>query len=1007
MKKQENPLTLEKMKLAISDLENEQDSLQQLLRQKDNIIEELGVKLEDVEKMEKILAESEGLKKKIENLSQWRKESEQLLKKHGLEKEELRSKISSLESALMAEQLKNREQIRALEGDNENLSVEVKNLKCTLEDKTAELEAQRKVYNDLQQETAASEAKHRKERENHLLKLAEVTQHVVVLEQQLQSATNEVLEKGKCIASLQASLASHVQLNERFQKQSEEMAQVRDNTERKLAEVEQRHKDFAQETGQQINELQAAVFEKQATLSEALAALEEKEEELQALMKQLNRQHAPPHALCEDSTQQQQLKAMPQATGQNSRLESPVRSFEQKSLDLIQKTLRLSSNLKEKEAEHRETALLLLDTKELERECKSLEAKNGHSEGALKEQACHSEVGKAEFETPNKELMSKHKILQHKVVSPEEENNILLYNLEKNQRVPEEARFFGQKRSAYNKMQHHDLKLVQEDEQLVKEIKIGNEDAIRDFTLEKVFLEQLKVSVKEKEDELNKYQVKLEMLQMDLEDKEASVEDYCEQVKQLKTVLRTMEIKMEESEMEKERLKIELQSLQDLESPALQTTDEDGKDQLSICCSIFTKDILNQQADVKHASISHDLLLSQNDYDQLVSSLHITLSKLNDLEKMCEHLQLEKSTLASGLKDSQLEGVMSTGTVAQELIDKMNNFKEQSATPSDDIINQNRMSIECCDGLNREDLKLSSEEIKVLFDKVKETAVSLKNEYELSHGENSKIDSKISALQCYVERLKENNTALSTSLNEVDASSFTSEVIPGPMDQECQSEERFCLEFPYWDETSNCTKAVPLEVSYNVDECIPSSKIDAVNSNKQVTLECTTNQHSHSFVDQYNSVAGVSSIKQECVVPKKHDLTKTVEHLLCETHGRSSKMPEESFRSYKNLEDEEIKKIQEMLLCTRKEIDALQTAFGKQQWQQKLNNVLLQVACNLKAEEKHPELLPQKLEGHLPDLDIGSTALLSVNTEQVSMFNFTMLEQLYFGLQTTLSTALL
>ncbi|XP_072846327.2 centromere protein F [Pogona vitticeps] len=975
LNKQEDPLTLEKMKLTISDLENEQDSLRQLLRQKDNIIEELSVKLEDLKKLQNILVECGELKKEIESLSQWKKESEQLLNKHGLEKERLMSKISSLESALMTEQLKSHDQIRVLDGENKSLSAEVKNLKCTVEDKTAELEAQRKVHNDLQQEAAASEAKHRKERENNLLKLAEISQHVAVLQKQLQLAENEALEKGKCIASLETSLASQVQLNEHFQKQSEELAQARDDMERKLAEVEQREKDFAQGAGQQINKLQAAVFEKQEMLAEALTALEEKDEKLQALMEQLNRQKAQTRAVCEDSAQQ--LSAVLQSTGQHSNLKSPVGSLEQKSLDLMQKTLCLSGSLKEREEEHGGNALLLLDTKEkLERECMSLEAKEEHSECALKDQACHSEVEKATFETPDRQLMSKHEVLR--AVSLEGKNSILLYNPEEHQSVPEEAKILEQEGSAYNKMQHCDLILMEEDGQLVKEMKIGNEYAISDFPLDKVLLQQLKVSVKEKEDELNKYQVKLEMLQMDLEDKEASVEDYCEEIKQLKTVLRTVEIKMEESENENERLKLELQDLKNLESSALGMTDEDGKNQLSVCFSMFTKDILNQQADAKHASISPDLMLSQNDYDQLVYSLHITLSKLNELEKMCEHLQVEKSRLASGLKDLHLEGVRNTDTVAQELIYKMNNLKEQRATSSDEKINQNRMGVECCDVLNYEDLKLFTQEIKILFDKVKETAVSLKNEYELSRGENLRISSNISELQCYVERLKENNMA--AGFIEVDTTSFTSEVIPGPVDQECQTEGEFCVGFPSWSETRNCTKAVPSEVNFDVEVCTPSSKTDGGNSNRQATVECTTNQHCHSFVED---AAGVSAIKQECIVAKRHDLKKTVERLLCETHGKSSKMPEESFRSYKNLEDEEIKKIQEMLLCTRKEIDGLQTVFDKQQWQQKLNNVVLQVASNMKAEKKHLE----KAEGHLPGLALSSTALLSVNTEQQAWIN--------------------
>ncbi|XP_053239160.1 centromere protein F [Podarcis raffonei] len=1027
LSEQENPLTLEKMKLAISELENQRDSLQQLLKHKENTIEELSVKLEDLEALQKVLTECEGLKKKVEVLSQWKKESGQHINELVLEKEDLMSKICSLERALMTEQLKSNERVKALEGTNENLCVEIRNLKAMVEDKTAELEAERKAHNDLQDKTAASEEKHRKERENNSLKLSEFTKQVDVLQKTLATVGEEMLEKDRCMAFLETSLASHVQLKSSLEKQCEELVQARDETERKLAAAEQRHKDFVREKEKRISELEAAVSEKQDLVTKTLQALQEKNKTLQALIAESERQQAEilnlrsSNSFLEDTVQQ--LKITPQTVShkepdalapialnkkliegvsdENLGLKIDISALEQRNLDVMQTSFRLSRSQKEREesllelSERPKEKSLLLSKSEEEskKKCGSVEAENKNLECALREQACHSEVEKATFEEREKQLMNEHEELKCKVVSLEKENNTLLQQLEKMQAVPEETEILGQERAALHKMQHHNAVLLQENEELVKELEIRDERAAGGFPVEKTSLGQLRGSVEEKEEELNKYQVQLELLQMDLEDREASVENYADQVKQLESALRTMEIKLEENETERERLNHELQALKDVENPHLELTEEEGNGQSAAHFNAVSKDNFSGQIDAKCSSVPHDLMPSQSDYVRLVASLHMTMSKLNELEKMFEHLQIEKSTLASQLKDSQLKCI--TGAMAEELIGRINNGTEESAAFSGGLIDHSKIAaqsdieqvpliaLECCDGLDCKGLKPSSKEIKMHFDGVKEKIFSLKNEYSSLQEQHSGMAAKISELQSYVDMLKEENAALSTSLDQVTNSSFTTQVTPLLMNEEFHSDGKFPMRFPSCSKISLCTSPTLMESDIDSDQYRPSNEISDPSGNKQADLESTPEEHGHFLSEGNDSDPQACIMKKGCAMPERHHLKKRVEHLLREAYEKSFRMLEDSFESHKNLEDEEIQKIQELLLSVRKEVDGLQkqNISESKQWQRKLNDVVLQVASKLPAEKKHPDLLPQELEEPLQGLDLGSQSLLCVDTE--------------------------
>ncbi|KAM8817805.1 centromere protein F [Rhynchonycteris naso] len=203
---QENSLTLEKLKLALADLEKQRDCSQDLLKQREHHIEQLSEKLSKTEReSEALLSALELKKKEFEELkeektqfSHWKSENEQLVKQMKSDKESLQGKIDQLETCLKTQQIKSNEyneRVSALERERENLKVEVRNLHNVIDSRTLEVEMQKQAYMELQQKAEFSDQKHRKEMENMCLKVSELTEQVENLKHKLQLLSSEITDK--------------------------------------------------------------------------------------------------------------------------------------------------------------------------------------------------------------------------------------------------------------------------------------------------------------------------------------------------------------------------------------------------------------------------------------------------------------------------------------------------------------------------------------------------------------------------------------------------------------------------------------------------------------------------------------------------------------------------------------------------------------------------------------------------------------------------------------------
>lgn len=204
--KQENSLSLEKLKLDLADMEKQQHSTENLLKDKENHIKEQNCKIskmeEELEALQRLLGfkqkECEELKKETNAFSQWRNESDHVINKLKLEKEDMLIHISDLESSLQSQQIENHEhseKFKIMETERDRKNIEIKELRDMLGCKNAELEEQKKVCDELRQEAECSDKKYCKDRENMSCKILQLTNQVSELEEKIQLLASEGLQR--------------------------------------------------------------------------------------------------------------------------------------------------------------------------------------------------------------------------------------------------------------------------------------------------------------------------------------------------------------------------------------------------------------------------------------------------------------------------------------------------------------------------------------------------------------------------------------------------------------------------------------------------------------------------------------------------------------------------------------------------------------------------------------------------------------------------------------------
>ncbi|XP_065535493.1 centromere protein F isoform X2 [Lathamus discolor] len=1121
-KKQESSLLLEKLQVALADMEKQQDSAQDLIKEKDNHIKEQNYKIskmgEELEALQRLLGlkqrECEELQKEATAFSQWKSESDRHINKLKSEKDSLLTHINDLERSLQSQQIKTHEhseKLSMMQTENDRKSAEIRELRDMLECKSAELEEQKEACAEVQWKAECSDKKYCKEIENMTCKILQLTNRVGEVEEKLQLAASEGLQKEQCyhellseyekichlvkakdaskmtedgevdlksgqdkmglgntrlaannsiadnqgcvralleaeqtkdlailqdqISSLEISLVGQKQLNSNQRQQYEDLLQMKGETEARLLSVEQMHESFVTETKQHISNLQADISVHQKLV-------EEKDMQLQTLNERLEKRQAElqdlkvNNKLLEDSVRQLKLlsgtwdsekkdmssmicsysKKIEELTEENASLRDLSRTLEQGQVTLLEANKTLSDSLKEREEiiselsrKHKEERELIESrTEEIKSELEVLQAKhkpmeeeNANMKSILKEHTIEFEERKAKLEQ-EKEFFSENRDILQKLIASEEIKKDLVQQLQQlhsefssTQNVPlTELECLSQEvlnvRAVPNTTQEGSDILFQDKEQLEKKLEMKSKPLMCDVGCEqRLHSEQLRKSIEEKDIELNKYQVKLELLQMDFEDRELSLENYKLEVMQLETALKGVEVELEKSIREKERLQ-ELLSVKELKA-----SDDDGHS------LEYNYDDVSQNCGKRGMEESFSSFL-------LASSLQVTLNNLSKLEKMCERLQAENIALASGFEDSKNNGSTGIDKVAEKenIMNADRSLKAEEAIFPDELMDQSdssdlrmhsgnkEMSFtlkECSTGSSSDykDLKLSSKEVKIHFAEVREKLLSFQNEHVKLYEQHCSMSSKISELQSCIEMLKAENSALSPSMGNAHTgsvrgplSSSQSDTLPDSDETKSTVSSSDLLQSPCFIEVSEVIDSCNRGACKWVEEMSPSdssAEIIPEDATKALVENCC-NDHESGSVREPRSVT-----------PRKSNLESKIEELqmLCQTYNKAIKVFEDQFRIQENMKNEEIKELKNVILSERKEIDHLkqQNLSDKEEWQQKLNNVTMEMEGKLAAEREQTENLSLELEAarlQLRVLDLSSHSLLCADIENMT-----------------------
>ncbi|XP_014918371.3 centromere protein F isoform X1 [Acinonyx jubatus] len=1112
---QENSLTLEKLKLALADLEKQRDCSQDLLKKREHHIEQLNDKLSKMEKeSEALLIALELKKKEYEELKEeetlfarWKSEKEQLLSQLESEKGSLQSKLHHLETCLKTQQIKSHEyneKVRTLEMESENLNVEIRNLHNVIDSKTVEVETHKQAYVELQQKAKLSDQKHKKEVENMCLKISQLTRQVEDLEHKLQLVSSEVTDRdqryqdlraeyeslrdllkskdaslvtneahqgsllafeqqsamnnsfanilgeqrstpsgrSKCqleadhspkssaslqnrVISLEFSLESQKQMNSDLQKQCEELVQIRGEIEDNLIKAEQMHQSFVAETSQRISKLQEDTSVHQNVFAETLVALENKEREFQLLNEKLETEQAEiqelkkSNHLLQESLKELQLlseslssekkemsaaislnrKEIEELTQENETLKEINATLSQEKINLLQKSESFLNCIDERDKsiselsnQYQQERLILLQRceetgralEDLSEKYKAAQEKNSELECLLSECTSACENREHELEHLKEAFAREHQAFVTKLALAEERNQNLILELgavQQDLRL-EIVDIQNNSKSEADGLKQEIMTLKEEQSKMQKELNALLQEKEHLLTLtemkqEHQILESEPISDSMKgESDINECHVQLPM---DLQVEHPPLDCYNAQLVQSGAKMRRREFKLQESEKEKEclqtiRVELDTGNVQrDTQSQELSGPED---------CVVDTEG--------KYVSGLHEFS-SQNDNAHLQCSLQTAMSKLSELEKMCETLQVEKLELISELKDSRSECITAASKMAEEvekLVNEVKILNDEHGLLQGELVKETaegelgeQQNEQKCASLNPlndsncyEHLTLSNKEVQMHFAELQEKLSSLQSEHKILHDQHCQMSSKMSDLQSYVDTLKAENSVLSTSLRNFQGD-LVKEEMPGPQEGHFLS-----LSFSRMTDSPGLTSLG--ESSFCKDLLDQTGETSLLN-----------NLVGNLSANQCNVEEGSCCSLEEENLTKKEILStpvKSVEELeiLCQMYLQSLKKLEDKIESQEMMKNKEIEELEQLLSSERKELDCLKKQYlsENEQWQQKLTSVTVEMESKLAAEKKQTEHLSLELEVarlQLQGLDLSSRSLLCTDIEDL------------------------
>ncbi|XP_030051896.1 centromere protein F [Microcaecilia unicolor] len=1029
LQKDENARLLQNLKLIVANLEKQRDSAEDLLKKRECDIEEISNKLSMTEKESESLKniiglkekECEEIKKEIVSFSQWQQESEYLANQQRFEKEEILRKVNTLEGCLRT----NEEKIKLQKNEKDTLCLQIENLKNLVDSQTLELETQKQTYDKLQQKAECTNKSYKQEDENMLLKITQLTKQVEELEPSI--------FKDK-ICFLELSLQQQKQVNFLLQNQCEELQKDKTEMEQRLTEKEKMHESFVTNTNRHVKTLQEDASSHLNCIETAKLTLEEKEQQLQTLSKELDNQQAAMQAvinknkILENKVEElHHLLEMWRSEKENMSLVFSVNKQEGEQFNtlhceknnLLEVDLQFSNCIKENDKndselleKHRDERKAILDRcgvserelASLQEQYRALEEKKDKLEMLLNEQTNHLLESKVELEHSEREHHIMIEEYKSKLDISEKNNKALKESSENLQKNMENSHLQNAKELDYlkqelanfeeeqkKKQSEHD-QLLQVVEHLTKDILAKNEKLKAcELALENIHNTEESL----KENELKKVQVKIELLQMDLEDKQSSIDYYTERVSKQEDALRQLKTELEESEREKN---VALQELYAVKKALMETQSFKTEEVSSIEQFIKFSDHDDIHANYKKEmdkecnSYFHKLTLAQNK-SVLSSSIHVSIKTLEKLEKICDVLQLKMLQLASVSKESKSECTVIPDKITEEaeiFVKEIKLLKDEIHSLHTDLINlreenNRRVSFEtasCCEGDNLgNDLNVPSKEKKIHLAEVEEKFSSLQTEHKILLEQCNTMKSEILELQYSTETLRTEKLTLLSMLKEIHPDSIETQVSSCPRGDKLKTGKTDTCSALREGDGSFFIEAYKMESTFGkkVSELTECNR--AVQDFEETDL--TIKMHSNLGDDDVNTSTTDSSINHEFFLPRVADTKTKIEELeaLCYTYEQSIKELQEQCETHENTKNDEIQTLQQMIVSNQTELDCLKKKYSSEneQWQQKLKELTAEMEAKLAIEKQQTEYLSQELETarlELQCLDLSSRSLL-------------------------------
>lgn len=827
------------------------------------------------------------------------------------------------------------------------------------------------------------------------------------------------------VTSLESSLESQNQMNSDLQKRCEELLQIKGEVEENLSKAEQIHQNFVAETNQCISKLQEDAAVHQNIVAETLATLESKEKELQLLKEKLEAQQTEVqklnknNCLLEGTLKELQLlsdtlssekkemnsiislskKNIEELTQANEALKEVNEALEQEKMNLLQKHEKITSCIAEQERsiaelsdQYKQERLQLLQRceeteavlEDLRGNYKTAQENNAKLECMLSECTALCENRKNELEQLKETFAKEQQEFLTKLAFAEEQNRKLMLELEIEQQTvrSEITNTNKHSMSATDGLRQECLTLNEEQNEQQNEVSnlTHENEQLMELTQTKhdsyLAVEPVENSVKATEDEIGKSS---SQYQMDIDTKDISLDSYKAQLVHLEALVRILEVQLDQSEEENKKLHLELQTIrEELETKSSQDPQSQARTGFKDC----------DTAEEKYVSMLQELSASQNENAHLQCSLQTAVNKLNELGKMCDVLRVEKLQLESELNDSRTECITATSQMTAEvekLVSEMKMLNHESALSQNELMkdtsggefhdkaNHSSVFLTPLDSSNFcEQMTLSSKEVRVHFAELQEKFSCLQSEHKILHDQHCEVSSKMSALRSYVDTLKAENSALSMSLR----------TLQGDLVKEGEPAAEGGHGLPL----SFCGADSPSLTNFG-ETSFYKDVLEQTGDTCHLSLEGNASANSCDLDEEFSS-----SLEEETLTEKESPPApgRTVEGLevLCQVYLQSLKNLKEKTESQRIMKNKEIEELEQLLSSERKELSCLRKQYlsEKEQWQQKLTSVTLEMESKLAEEKQQTKNLSLELEVarlQLQELDLSSRSLLGTDLESV------------------------